>query len=116
MILQILNVFYDVYIKERDVNVNELKKKISNTKIKEIITKSSTELKKSKEIRDGFTHRFPVNQPDLRPSYFEKDKSIGLRAGYAKIMESELIMIDIFSASFVLTDFVNTLRKEMKIK
>ena len=71
IILQIINVYFDLGFKEDRVSHIEIIKSLADQPVAKILTKYSTQLKNHSDIRNSLTHRFPVNEPDYRSSYRE---------------------------------------------
>jgi hypothetical protein len=75
IILQIINVYFDLCIKEDKVIQrkvkDEIKKKLGDHPVTKLLTYFSEKFKDFENIRNSLTHRFPVNEPDYRSSYRE---------------------------------------------
>jgi len=71
IILQIINVYFDLGFEENRVYQGRIIKRLRNQPVNKILIKYSKQLEDSEKIRQTFTHRFPVNEPDYRSSYRE---------------------------------------------
>lgn len=115
VILQILNIYYNINLKEHDMRIDGLKNSIPDDEIIAIIERYSLQIKKSLDIRHSFTHRYPKNLYDSRTKLERIDNGTRLSSASYKIMESSEIMEDINSSLWSFEKFVNDLKTRMKI-
>lgn len=78
IIFQIINLYFNLKIDQKDVNTFKLKDQLKIQKetsdLSELIKKFAKSID-PKDIRNSFTHRFPKNQKDYRTKY-EKDPKV----------------------------------------
>lgn len=116
IMFQILNIFYDLNIKEYDVSAKNLKKKLTDDCVLEMILKLETGLKEASEIRNSFTHRFPKNQKDYRMTHTKEEKSEVLSAGSGREMKPAEIVENINNSLLFMETWVNQLREYLNRK
>lgn len=117
IIFQILNVYYNLGIKEDDYGFNKkVKNSIKNESVKELILGLSYDFKVASEIRNSFTHRFPANQIDYRVTYSETPEGNCIKAGNEKILHDKDIFENITFSIKRLEGFILSLKSLLLTK
>lgn len=70
---QIVSIYYDLPLTEKEVSLNKVCKKIEDRGVKDILTEFMEKNERASEFRNAFTHRFPKNRPDYRTKMEETD-------------------------------------------
>ena len=95
-IFQIINLYFNLKIDEKDVNTFKLRDKLKIQKetsdLSKLIIKFATSID-PKDLRNSFTHRFPKNQKDYRMIYDES--AMILYAGTGKVIAPAELMIEV---------------------
>ncbi len=116
IILQILNIYYNIGLEEYKVNSKMIMSKISESKIVTLIERFSNDLETASDIRNGFTHRFPINQPDYRTKLSDNNGNEMLSFGSGNTTMPKEIVSNINESLIVLADFIEQIKKEMNLQ
>lgn len=111
---QVLNIFYNLKLEEDEVFVGSLISKISDNKVKKKIIKFNNSTKKTRDYRNSFTHRFPMNHPDYRPLFIQENGHNKFIAGSGKHIKPIEFMININKSLQILDNFMTELKEEIK--
>lgn len=112
IILQILNVYYNLKL-EDGFYLKDFKNKIKNNKkIMEIIDDFLDSTKNTNDNRNTFTHRFPINFPDYRPKITQYNGMETYSAGAGYYKKPSELMKDIKFSISKLDKFISDLRIE----
>jgi len=116
VILQILNLYLDLGLKEKGVLMNTIMKKLTGREPElSIIEKLEQDLAKSSEIRNSFAHRFPKNQSDDRIQHIQTAEIEGFNfTGEQEVKPSE-IMENINDSLIIMKKFILELKERYKI-
>lgn len=116
IILQILNIYYNIGLKEYELSFfKKIKKGISDSKLVTLLEKFNSGLKPASDIRNRFTHRFPINQPDYRTNLSDNNGNEMLSFGSGNTTTPKEIISNIDESLIVLADFLEQLKKEMNL-
>lgn len=112
IIAHILNIFYTLKIEERKIDLNDnLIKKISNSNVKQILKQFLDRTSYAKDIRNHFTHKFPLNYPDYRAKYEETKSKITFHAGSGYYIRPSKLVEDIEKILIALSEMMEDLKK-----
>jgi hypothetical protein len=115
-IAQLLNVFYQLKIKETNIHFNESFADKLPIIVKTIVSEYIRESLQTMEYRNSFTHRFPPNHPDNR-SHIEivKGQTTYYSASGKRVTSRDFVDNIVFSQT-CLADLLNRLRHILKSK
>jgi len=116
ILFQIINIYYNFDLPERGVSYNKLTKSKKNEKIITFITDFQKKIKNSADIRNSITHNYPLNHIDCRTEFDDSSKDYSyLTLKTKKALSPSKLIEDINHSLTHLSDFVNQLKKDMKI-
>ncbi|MDO9256439.1 MAG: Cthe_2314 family HEPN domain-containing protein [Bacteroidales bacterium] len=113
-ISQILNVYYNLNIDENIIYFEKILFLIPNRNVKNSLTDFGKLTKKTNEIRNAFTHRFPANYPDYRPILSKKEGEKPFSSGRGDYTKPSEFMNNINESLCILYNFISELKKEIK--
>lgn len=116
VVFQILNIYYDLEIKEYNVSAKSIKQKMTNSSISELLMNLEKDFETASKIRNSFTHKFPKNQKDYRMNYSKVGDSERLSAGSGNELKPQEIMENIDESLRNFASFLNELRLNMNTK
>ena len=101
ILAKIIALYFEIEFKnEESSSFNKnLIEKINQPEIKQRLSEFNKSIFETKEIRNKFTHRFPVNEKDFR---LEKTETDSISKGFGKIIKTEEIYNNIESLSKLL--------------
>lgn len=112
-VLQILNVFYDLDLKENEVFWDKVFNELRDNKVHEYLKKFQESIKSTSEYRNSFTHRFPPNHPDYRPKLAKSVETTTLSLGLGNHFKPEEFIVNIKESLNNLSILLNELRNEI---
>ena len=108
---QLLNIYFDLNLTDREVGFGSVLKLIENKQIKIALEQFYRESKTASDYRNSLTHRFPINQKDYRTElkiHQDGDKMISVKGG--NYVESNEILLNINEVSRVLSILLSDLK------
>jgi hypothetical protein len=114
MIAQIINVYCDINLSEEEIYFNKFIPLIKNQEIKESFMSFKKLTKPTSDLRNNFTHRFPINHPDYRPTLETKDGKTIYIIGTGNYIKPSIFVNDVKSSLLILYNFINDLRNILK--
>lgn len=110
-IFQIINLYFNLKIDEKDVNTFKLRDKLKIQKetsdLSKLIIKFATSID-PKDLRNSFTHRFPKNQKDYRMIYDES--AMILYAGSGQETSSSDLIKEVNKSIKIMDKFIIDLK------
>lgn len=112
---QILNIEYELKLKENAVSTRKVLNKIKdlNPTISEILEAFYIETKPLRDIRNDFTHKFSVNYPDHRSSVEATEKSQSFGSGTGKFIKPSQFISSCKDSLKLLNNVLIQLRSEI---
>lgn len=115
IIAQILRLHFCLDIDENKLYFNyNFIKKINNPDIEDVLMIFFKAINVASDYRNGFAHRFTVNQPDYRSVIIKNNDKKYLAAGSGKFIPSEKIFENINNSLNSLSSFMIELKKYIK--
>jgi len=116
-IAQILNIFFNLKIKENEIYFNQsFFNKIKNNHIKESLELFYETISDAKKIRNSFSHKFPINEKDYRTKLSKRNEKMTLSKGNGKIISTEKILSNIMEITNSLKNLTDELKPEINRK
>jgi hypothetical protein len=112
LIAQIINVFYKLKIQDKDVDFRKLVQNQDLLFINDILTDFHTATKKTNDIRNSFTHRFPSNYPDRRVNIINNNGRIAYGFGSETVITPKDLIENIIESHNRLADLIMKLKVE----
>ncbi|WP_435138543.1 Cthe_2314 family HEPN domain-containing protein [Formosa sp. A9] len=113
ILAHILNCFYNLKFEDHQVSFNkQLLNKIFNNDIKDLLIEFNSSIKKTREYRNHFTHKFPKNENDLRTKLSHSDGRNMIHISLGKRVKHEAFLKNIEESSKSLKILLDELKLE----
>ena len=109
-IAQLLNVYYDMKIKEDKLFINEqFYKKITDSKVENLFIQFMADTKVTSDFRNGLAHRFLITHADYRPSVSYDKGGMVYGAGRGDAIKSSELIAEIKRSFLCMAKFIDDL-------
>ena len=114
VLAQILNIYYDLGMVDTDVTIYKVKEKVQD--VKPLLELFVTATKEASGIRNSFTHRFPINQPDSRTNLKTENKKMVLEFRGGNSTTPETIIKNINASLLHLSTLLEGLKTKITLQ
>lgn len=113
-IAQLLNVYFDMGLKEDKLYINELfYKKITDMQVKDKFIQFMDDTKVSSDFRNGLAHRFLITHADHRPTISYDNGGMMYGAGRGDAIKSSELIAEIKRSFALMAQFLKDIKSQI---